>query len=150
MGHEAGEAVVELCGWCNRTHPTGPEHCLGGVVLVCGGRSYTDRRRVFAALDKLARRVEILAVRHGAASGADALADEWARLRGYAVQPYPADWSRLGRAAGPLRNAEMLAAHDPAVPSSRVCCVVAFPGGRGTADMVQRAKAAGLKVWEIV
>jgi hypothetical protein len=27
--------------------------------------------------------------------------------------------------------------------------VIAFPGGRGTADMTRRAKESGLKVWEI-
>lgn len=141
--------VVELCGWCRRTHAIGPEHCLTGVVLVCGGRDYTNRQRAFAVLDKLALRVEILAVRHGAARGADALADEWARSRGYVVQPYPADWDRHGKAAGPIRNREMLAACDPAVPSLRVVCVVAFPGGSGTADMIRQSKAAGLPVWAV-
>jgi hypothetical protein len=118
-------------------------------VLVCGGRDYRDRAHVFRILDRLALRVEILAVRHGAARGADVLADEWARARGYTVQPYPADWGRHGKAAGPIRNREMLAAYDPAAPSSRVVCVVAFPGDTGTADMVRVAKAASLPVWVV-
>ena len=47
------------------------------------------------------------------------------------------------RGAGPERNARMLAEGRPDL-------VVAFPGGTGTADMVRRAKAAGVRVVEVV
>jgi len=53
-----------------------------------------------------------------------------------------AKWSKHGRAAGPIRNQEMI---DECKPD----LVVAFPGGRGTADMVRRAKAAGIRVIEV-
>ena len=53
---------------------------------------------------------------------------------------YPAQWDVYGRRAGPIRNQEMI---DEGKPDG----VVAFPGGKGTADMVRRAEAAGLKVW---
>ena len=56
---------------------------------------------------------------------------------------FPADWIRHGRAAGPIRNEQMLREGCPDL-------VVAFhddPGlGRGTADMVRRALAAGVPV----
>ncbi|MEM9912925.1 MAG: hypothetical protein AAF922_19365 [Pseudomonadota bacterium] len=45
----------------------------------------------------------------------------------------------MGRAAGPIRNKEML---DEGCPD----LVVAFPGGRGTANMVKQAQAAGVEV----
>lgn len=122
---------------------------MAGPVLVCGGRGYTDRARVWSVLDRVAARVEVLAIRHGAARGADELAGEWARERGIPEQRYPADWLAHGKRAGPLRNAAMLAAHDPAVPTSRVVCGVAFPGGAGTADMVRRMEASGLVVWRV-
>jgi hypothetical protein len=61
-----------------------------------------------------------------------------AREKGVQVIARPADWRRYGRAAGPIRNKEMLA-HRPQL-------AVAFPGGTGTADMVGKAKAAGLDV----
>jgi hypothetical protein len=121
---------------------------LLGVVLVCGGRDYAERARVWSALDKLRTRAEVLAVRHGGAGGADALAGEWARARGIPEQVYPADWSR-GKVAGIERNARMLADTDQNVTSRRVVCAVAFPGGRGTADMVRRLKAAGVPTWEL-
>jgi hypothetical protein len=54
----------------------------------------------------------------------------------------PADWKAHGRAAGPIRNQRMIDEHRPEL-------VVAAPGGRGTADMVRRARAAGIEVFEI-
>ena len=65
--------MTETCSWCARTHKPGPENCLSGVLLVCGGRRYGDGARVRAVLDRTAERVEILAVRHGDAFGADKL-----------------------------------------------------------------------------
>jgi hypothetical protein len=76
---------------------------------------------------------------HGDYRGADTLAKEWARSRGIPEVGYPADW-RMGPSAGPARNQRMLDAERPDG-------VVALPGGGGTADMVRRARAAGLPVW---
>lgn len=109
-------------------------------VLVCGGRDYTDREAVFAALDRLHAERGVDVVIHGDAAGADTQARLWAVARGIAHHPYPAEWEKHGRGAGPIRNQEML---DGGKPDG----VVAFPGGRGTADMVRRAEAAGLKIW---
>lgn len=47
-------------------------------VLVCGGRNYNDRKRVFSTLD----RIGITHLIQGGARGADALAKDWAKLRG--------------------------------------------------------------------
>lgn len=112
-------------------------------VLVCGGRDYTDRDRVFAALDKLDAKHQIMLLVHGGATGADSLADEWAKERGVPRLPFPVtkdDWDTYGKAAGPVRNQQML---DTACPHA----CVAFPGGSGTEDMVQRCEAAGVPVW---
>lgn len=105
-------------------------------ALVCGGRNYGDREAVFAALDRLAP----TSIIHGGATGADSLADEWASTTGTPCTTYYANWQVHGRAAGPIRNAEMLA-EMPDV-------VVAFPGGKGTADMVRQARAKGVRVIE--
>lgn len=106
-------------------------------VLVCGGRNYLDLKRVFEVLDGLRPKHVI----HGGASGADRCANDWAIVRGVRRSIYPADWVRLGKAAGPLRNQLMLDKEKPDL-------VIAFPGGRGTADMVRRAREAGVKVIE--
>lgn len=111
-----------------------PEPCAPRVI-VCGGRDYNDWRMLSDALDAL----EIGSLAHGAARGADRLAEHWAYLRGVPYYAYPARWDRDGRSAGVRRNQLMLELFKPHL-------VVAFPGGRGTADMVQRARAANVPV----
>lgn len=106
-------------------------------LLVCGGRSYRDYQNVL-------RRIELLrpsVVIHGAYKGADMLADRAARALGIPVEPYPADWDRLGAAAGPVRNQRMIDEGKPDL-------VLAFQGADGTKDMIRRAKAAGICVRE--
>ena len=114
----------------------------GRTILVCGGRNYANVRRVYAVLNGLHAEIRIGTVAHGDASGADRLAAGWAMDYGVTSSAYIAQWERDGRAAGPIRNARMLAEAKPSL-------VVAFPGGRGTADMMRRARAAGVLVLEV-
>jgi len=114
------------------------------TILVCGGRAFADRENLTAVLDRLREDCPALRVMHGGGFGADALAGAWAALRGVPCDVYPADW-RKGRRAGPMRNERMLAR----LRLETAPLVVAFPGGRGTADMVRRAKAAGVNVLEV-
>lgn len=111
------------------------------TILVTGGRDFRDQKAVYAALDEIDRANGITGLIHGGASGADTLAGMWAISQGVTVYLHPADWAKYGTGAGPVRNQEML---DRGKPDA----VVAFPGGRGTADMVRRAKAAGVPVIE--
>jgi hypothetical protein len=108
-------------------------------VIVCGGRDYWNRDHVFAALDRLLRLRGIDLLIQGGATGADALAKQWCELRGVKCKTCPADWGRLGKRAGYVRNRYMLTF----MPDG----VVAFPGGRGTADMCRAAEESGVKVW---
>ena len=112
-------------------------------IIVCGGRQYADRERVFAVLDMLHVECIIALVIHGGAPGADRLAADWAMLRVVPIAAYIAQWNRDGRAAGPIRNQLMLNEAKPSL-------VVAFLGGRGTADLVKRARLAGVKVIEVL
>lgn len=115
------------------------------VIIVCGGRSYSDQIKVFETLSDLERNFEEpLCVRHGGATGADQLADQWARIHQRSVEPVLAQWNKYGRGAGPRRNYRMLTME----PLPRL--IVAFPGGRGTADMVKQACAAGVEVLEVI
>ena len=109
------------------------------VVLVCGGRDFTDAAMVKRVMDELAESHGPFVVRHGVARGADTLAGKWAQKRGFRVDAMPADWDKHGRRAGYVRNAAMLA-------KGGVILVVAFPGGRGTADMCRQAERAGVSV----
>lgn len=108
-------------------------------VLVCGGRDYQNVHAVNLALHALHEQHRITAIVEGGANGADHWARRWAESNGIHLTTVHADWKAHGRAAGPMRNALMLAEHRPDV-------VVAFPGGAGTADMVRRAKADGIPV----
>lgn len=106
-------------------------------VLVCGGRDFKDNVKVADVLNKL----DIDVIISGEAKGADTLAKDYARQTGYVYEGYPADWEKHGKSAGFIRNKQML--------ESNPDLVVAFPGGRGTANMVSIAKEAGVEVYEV-
>lgn len=108
-------------------------------VLVCGGRDYGDTGFVYSTLDNLHLMDGITQVISGGASGADELAHQWALARGVPSRQFFANWNELGASAGPIRNLDMLNEGKPDL-------VIAFPGGRGTADMVRKAKVAGVRV----
>ena len=97
---------------------------------------------VCVTLDRLHAQRRIVALMQGGAPGADRLARDWAAARPD-IQRFVcrADWASHGAAAGPMRNARMLE-WGPDL-------VVAFPGGRGTADMVRQARAAGVEVIQV-
>lgn len=110
-------------------------------VLVCGGRDYHDKARVFVVLDKLHAEVGIDRIIEGGAKGADTWAAQWGGSRGI-LETYHADWENHGSFAGPMRNTRMLNEGRPDL-------VIAFPGGRGTANMVKQARKSGVQVIEI-
>lgn len=115
---------------------------MSARVLVCGGRDYSGTPSVASVLDGLLESDGIACIIQGGATGADADARAWAMRNDVAYLTVQAAWEQHGKAAGPLRNARMLREGKPTL-------VVAFPGGRGTADMVRKAKAAGVPVREI-
>ena len=108
-------------------------------VLVCGGRDYQDMQRVYSVLDEIHAYKPITVLIHGNARGADSFADDWAAGKVETLTFTPL-WKEHGKSAGPRRNQKMLEEGKPDL-------VIAFPGGRGTADMVRRAEAA--RVWII-
>jgi hypothetical protein len=111
-------------------------------LLVCGGREFNDFAAVSDELTWLSGSHSIDVVIHGGARGADTLAGEWAKLNRIPIQVYRADWGKHGKAAGPLRNKQMLVEGKPDM-------VLAFPGGRGTANMIAQAREAGVTVEEV-
>jgi hypothetical protein len=107
-------------------------------VIVCGGRDYTNEKAIRARLADLREAHPDAIVIHGAAPGADSWAGYIAGTLGLPVEVHSANWAKHGRAAGPIRNQEML--------DSGADLVIAFPGGRGTLDMTTRAKNSGIPV----
>lgn len=124
-------------------------------ILVCGGRNYDDRERVHEILDEMTNEDEETVIIHGGAMGADLFAAQWAEENDVTVLPFPADWNDLttppifikinkrgkqyNALAGFVRNQRM-------VDEGRPDLVLAFPGEKGTADMIERAEKAGIKV----
>lgn len=116
----------------------------GQTWIICGGRDFSDEQMFNNAMaDILQLRGCPRLVVHGGACGVDALADAWATRMAITLSMEAADWALHGKAAGPIRNQKMLEKYKPNV-------VIAFPGGKGTADMVRRGHAAeGVDVIEI-
>jgi hypothetical protein len=111
-------------------------------LLVCGGRDWDDFEVLNEELTWLAYEPGISVIIHGGARGADTLAGEWAALTKTPVEVYRADWEKHGRSAGPIRNKRMLIEGKPDM-------VLAFPGGRGTRNMIEQAVAVSVKVKEV-
>ena len=127
-------------------------------VIVCGGRDYSDGRTINLYLSQWpiypstvygnlrwdlrdAAEAGDLTIITGGARGADTLAQQIALESRYGTETWRADWKRHGKGPGPIRNQQMLDAGAD--------LVLAFPGGRGTADMVRRAREAGVPVLEV-
>lgn len=113
-------------------------------ILVCGGREFTERHVVFKFLNDFRDfNGEVTTVVTGGAKGADDLAEQWAHWNEINVKVYPAKWKQFPKAAGPIRNREML------MDNPDIAYVIAFPGGRGTNNMIEQAKAGKFKVVEV-
>lgn len=119
------------------------------IILVCGGREFDDWELLSSTLEPYLWEGKGWPFWiTGGAKGADFLTRVWVKTQfiGNAWKKYyrefPADWKQFGNHAGPIRNQQMLDEGKPDL-------VIAFPGGVGTADMVSRAKKAGIEVREI-
>lgn len=79
-------------------------------LIVAGGRDFTDTNRMIAELQKLVESGEITDSPElvcGMARGADITAYNLWKGAGMLIHEFPADWDRLGKRAGYVRNAEM-------------------------------------------
>ena len=105
-------------------------------------RAMQQRWQLYSVLDSVRAVAAVTAIVNGDARGADRVSTRWAEDRGISVVKYPADWKKLGRCAGPLRNQQM-------VDEEQIDLCVAFPGGIGTSDMVGRALDADIRVLDM-
>lgn len=130
-------------------------------LLVCGGRNFgyvakdenpldpevqkrikLQRACFYKVMDTFYKENPNLLVIQGGAKGADKLAKQWANIHEVASIEYMPDWSNYGKAAGILRNIDMLEDGEPDV-------TIAFPGSTGTKHMVSISRKANVKVIEI-
>ena len=117
------------------------------VIAAGGGRDLAwPQQRVAAELLARSGGRLVHLLLHGGARGADAAIGRAAQQLGWSSLVMPAQWQLHGRAAGPIRNRELLeqavaraeAHSSPGYQASVL--VVAFPGGTGTASLVQHAR----------
>lgn len=106
-------------------------------ILVCGSRNFKDYELLKVTLDKH----KITTIIEGEARGADTLSRIYGERLGIDVRPFPALWSLHGKAAGPIRNAQMLAEGKP-----DLVIAFRFPNSRGTQNMIDQAQKAGIPV----
>lgn len=101
-------------------------------LLVCGDREWTDRKLIRRFLKTL----KPIFVIEGEAKGADTIARQEAEAIGIQVMKFHADWNRYGKAAGMVRNAQMISKGNPNM-------VIAFHrslmDSKGTKDMVEKS-----------
>jgi len=110
-------------------------------VIVAGGRNFQDYALLEATLLHLFSNTspDEIEIVSGGAKGADALGEQFAKIRQMLIQRFPADWRTHGKKAGFIRNMQMAEAAE---------CLVAFWNGSspGTRSMIQIARSKGLRV----
>jgi hypothetical protein len=115
-------------------------------VLICGDRHWGDEfpiRLILEGLDKLYGDVVLI---EGEAKGADSLARDYARDHAIRVEAFPADWATHGRAAGPIRNKQML---DMGKPEIVFALHDDLTQSKGTRNMVKQALDRGIETYVI-
>lgn len=105
-------------------------------ILICGDRNWGSKFIIKKYLESFSPDLVI----EGGCKGADRLAAEAANELGIPVKPMPAKWGLYGKAAGPIRNREML--------DEKPDLVLAFhfdiAGSSGTADTLFEADNRGI------
>lgn len=110
-------------------------------VAVTGGRNYDNVEFVYKSLEEIRSRYGPFTLLVGDATGLDSIARDWAFIHNVGMNVFKADWKKFGRAAGPIRNKKMI---------NRAGLLLAFPGGRGTADCVRAAQHSGIPIRRFV
>jgi YspA, cpYpsA-related SLOG family len=126
------------------------------IVLCCGDREWEDGATIRSTLKHEHEKHPIDFVIEGGARGADNISKLVAQRLGIQVIECPANWDKFRKGAGPIRNQNQL---DVAYELAGILdskkgevnlLVLAFHSNikksRGTKDMVNRAKKAGVKV----
>lgn len=113
-------------------------------LIVAGGRDYRLTAEDESRLDALAEELvgygdPIKLVITGGAPGADWLAHRWALSRRIQTAVFEANWAGHGKSAGPIRNRAM---------AENANAVVLFTGGKGTENMAEEARKAGLTIYD--
>jgi hypothetical protein len=113
------------------------------VIVAGGGRDLAWSSELIAThLLSASRGRLVQSLFHGSARGADQAIASAADQLGWPQIACPAAWQQHGRAAGPIRNRQMLERSldlAAALPLGAGLLVIGFPGSRGTASLLDQA-----------
>ena len=109
-------------------------------AILCGGRGLRLRIRDKDLLAHFNTYFKFTELVSGGCAGVDLDAEAWAYSMLIPIRQFIPDWVAKGKSAGPLRNQEMA---DYVGPDG-LC--IAFPGGKGTEDMIRRATKMGMSL----
>ena len=116
-------------------------------LIIAGGRDFKDYEYLKDKVNHLTSRIKITEIVNGCQVseeqgdkfGADYLAQRYAIENNIPIAPFPADWDKYGKPAGPIRNTEMAKYAD--------ICIVFWDGrSRGSSDMIDKAKKYNVPV----
>lgn len=121
-------------------------------VIIAGSRDFNDFSKlmnscieILAGITNKNDDLDKIRIVSGTAKGADQLGEQYAKIAGYDVSRFPADWDGLGKRAGYVRNAEMA---NFAVADGNYGVLIAFWDGKskGTKHMIDLAEKKRLEV----
>lgn len=118
-------------------------------IIIAGDRNFHDYH--FAA-NEITNIIEIyystwqngqIEIISGGAKGVDTLAAKYASIYNIKFKPFPANWTKYGLLAGPIRNTKMAQ-----YASQSNGTLIAFWNGlsKGTKNMIQAAKKYELRI----
>lgn len=108
-------------------------------IVIAGSRKYNNYEEAKEFIESCIKDDSPHVIMSGGCRGADKLGERYAEEKGYELRCFAAEWSRLGKAAGPLRNKIMAEEAD---------VVICFWDGKssGTKSMIELARALGKSV----
>lgn len=129
----------------------GPARERKARIIICGGRHFKDYDRLESTMNEVMSKIapwrDVIEIVSGHCEGADQLGELYAKNHNLPCKVFPAQWKKFGKAAGPIRNSEMVKyASEAEMP-----VVVAFrsPRTKGTNDTVKKATKQGFKVFVV-
>ncbi len=111
-------------------------------VIIAGSRFFNNYNFLKRKCEKILENKKKVTILSGGCRGTDKLGEDFAKEKGYDLEVYLAEWNIHGKAAGPIRNTEMVDKAD---------ALIAFvgKGSVGTKDVIKKAKNKGLLIREI-
>jgi len=135
-------------------------------ILITGSRTWTDADTIAKVLHRELLKLElhpkyrdwickvpagngnarphVVLVSGACPKGADVLCEEAALMMGWVVESHPADWSRFGKRAGYVRNAEMVSL------GADLCIAFIKDNSKGATMCADLAEKAGIPVVRVI